>query len=49
MQEPTLKSQFLVVYPFDHYLLHHFVEYVYYEGLFTPYDIDRINNMMRPK
>lgn len=43
MQEPTLKSQFPVVYPFDHYLLHHFVEYVYYEGLFTPYDIDRIN------
>ena len=43
MLQPTLKAQLPPVYPFDYPLLHQFVEFVYFDGLFTPIDINRIN------
>ena len=43
MQQFSLKAKVPPVYSFDFNLLHNFAEFVYYEGLFTPIDINKIN------
>lgn len=43
MQQYTLKATQPPIYPFDFNFLHNFVEFVYYENLFNPIDIHKIN------
>ena len=43
MQGFTTKAQFPPVFPFDSYFLNNFVEFIYYEGLFPPHEIGRMN------
>lgn len=45
MINPSVKAFYPPIYPFDSYFLQNFSEFVYYNGLMQPVDINRINQL----
>ncbi|MFK7932380.1 MAG: 2OG-Fe(II) oxygenase, partial [Saprospiraceae bacterium] len=44
LQRYTLKATIPPIYPFDFPQLVNFAEFIYYEGLFLPHEIERVND-----